>query len=262
MSQNRMLLIGINAYPGCALAGCRNDISDVDSVIPAKFAFDQTNVHILLDGAATAQNIINECVWLSQTPGGARAYLHYSGHGAQNPSPNDPNKVDDVICPVNFDWTQDRMITSEQFVQIFVKMVAGVKFNWVSDSCHSGGLDRGFHNGGKKQTPKFIVAPSAIQHEITKRKIAQRHVHLREMINNHINVGFISGCRSDQTSADTEVNGRPCGALTHYYLQSLQTMYAMSLNLFVPALQKTLYDEGYDQQPVGDGPRMNLPMLG
>jgi len=262
---DRIVLAGINSYPGCPLRGCINDILNMKSYLTAECGIDPNNIHMLLDRAATTDAILSELSWLAGTPTGARAYFHYSGHGAQVDDPHGLNGLADVICPVDFDWSPQHMITDKQFLSIFGGMATGVHFNWASDSCHSGDLDRDLPKpNGPKMTPKCIVPPPGLHHkiaELKKQMTAPSHAN-RAMLGGMLDVGFASGCRSDQTSADTEIAMQPCGAFTAFYLQALRANKGAPFAQVVAATAALLSQNGYSQQPQAQGARINLPLFG
>jgi hypothetical protein len=256
---DRALIIGINAYPGAALAGCLNDAADMRA-LASDSGFAPEGVRVLVDSDATTSAIKAGLAWLAAVPEGGKCLLSYSGHGAQVPNPDEPDGLSEVICPVDFDWSPDRMITDKQFVQAFARMAPGVKFNWVNDSCHSGDLDRELHKGPAK-APKCITPPQRIITEICDiRSRAHRLAKLRE-IGSTVDVGFVAACRSDQTAADTRVDGRPCGALTHFFLRALKERDGAPLTDVVGRARLAMAASGYDQVPQAEGPRAKNPFL-
>lgn len=256
---DRVAVIGINAYPGCPLSGCVNDIMNMKSFLINECSFNANDIHTLTDRTATTGAILAELDWLAGTPAGSRAYLHYSGHGAQVDDSSQPSGLADVICPVDFDWSPQRMITDKQFVSIFSRMASGVRFNWASDSCHSGDLDRDMlRPNGPRLTPKCIVPPPGLHHKITHIK---KQLGSRAMINGILDVGFASGCRSDQTSADTDIGGQACGAFTCFYLQALRANKGAPFGQVVHATAALLAQNGYSQQPQAQGARIGVPIF-
>ena len=260
---NRALLVGINEYPGCPLAGCVNDVTNMAAYLVAKQGFAQADIRLLTDGRATTAAILSRLAWLIQgAKAGDRILFHYSGHGATVACRNAADEVDgvdDVICPVDFDWSAQRMITDKQFLAIFSQLPAGVKFNWISDSCHSGHLDRDFVTGGPGRSKSYPM-PADIA---WRNSVARSAGHTsRGIVGGLLDVGFVAGCRSDQTSADTSIDGKPAGALTGYLLKTLVAMpVASPLNAAVARTAAALGHDGYEQVPQADGARAGLPLL-
>jgi len=279
----RALLVGINAYPGCPLQGCVNDVNNMRNLLVSKYGFGfSTDICVLTDGQATTSNILAKLKWLvAGAKPGDTILFHYSGHGAQTPTsdPSSPTPgLYDCICPVDFDWSTQHMITDKQFVQIFGQLPSGVIFNWLSDSCHSGDLDRNFGLLGRSQTffgklwnrifpkkhqdaPKAMPIPPAIHAAIA--RIKKAGTASRGIVNGQLEVGFISGCKSDQTSADAYINGQHCGALTTYFLTCLKAAAAnTSLSQLTQTIVQKLDADGYEQEPQCSGTRQNSPFLG
>lgn len=262
--QDKAFTLGINAYPGCPLSGCVFDTKNMGSVVALR---EIKNQRTLLDGDATTKNILDMLKWLAETPSGGRALFWYSGHGAQVPT-DDPSESDglaECMCPVDFDWSPEHMIIDKQLVAVLGKMPPGVRFDWGSDSCHSGNLDRNISK--RKNHPRRYPIPEAML-----QRIAQRHVQghsvrslhgkFRAMLGGRLDVGFASGCRSDQTSADTEVNGQPCGAFTWYFVEALKSLpLNASLSEVVSKTRTLLAQDGYDQVPQVEGTQGNKPFL-
>lgn len=274
-AMDKALLVGINSYPGAPLSGCLNDIADMKKFLIDIMHFDPNSIHVLTERDATAKNILSELNWFVETPTGVqpaqcRRYHHYSGHGAQTPikSPTEPDGLSECICPVDFDWSPGRMVTDKQYVQIFSRMPAGVRFNWASDSCHSGDLERSLvapasNNPHPKplQIPKRLLPPPGIMHQIMESK-KRGLTSDRALINGVLDVGYLSGCQSDQTSADTSVNGRPCGAFTHYYLQALHMSLTAPWTTISDRTHNGLSSNHYDQIPHPGGLRVSKSLLG
>lgn len=260
---DKVLLVGINQYPGAPLRGCVNDVLNIKSYLTSECKINEGDIHTLTDRSATTQNIWKELEWLINVPTGGRCFFHYSGHGAQVPtqSGSEPDGLAEIICPVDFDWSPARMITDKQFVAIFARIPQGIHFNWASDSCHSGDLDRSIseNNPTVSKIPRRLLPPPGICHqldELKKKGVA------RAMVAGHVDVGFISGCRSDQTSADTTINGQPCGAFTHHFLKALRENKGAALSDIAAKTAASLASAGYTQVPQAEGPRVSKSFLG
>lgn len=269
------LLVGINRYPTAPLRGCVNDVRNMANLLMTKFGFQPSDIFYLLDGAATTQAILaklNEVV--AKLSPGDTFIFDYSGHGAVTPTgrPDKPNGVSECICPVDFDWSRQHMIIDEQFVEIFSKIPQGCVFTWVSDSCHSGTLDREMATPEPwyKRLWKYFFPPCCgsrafpVPHwmqDLIDDARGRGHAP-RGMVNGILDVGFVAGCRSDQTSADTQdPSGTPCGALTYYLVRKIQQSQPMPLRDLVAQVSLDLANDGYDQRPQAEGARIDRPFL-
>jgi uncharacterized caspase-like protein len=259
---NRALLVGINAYPGAPLSGCVNDVSDMAHFLVDRCGFQSRDVRLLVDARATKTAIMERLQWLVRdVKAGDRLLFHYSGHGAQvatrDPHSGEVDGLDEVICPVDFDWTDPHLIRDKEFRQMFSSVPAGVEFVWVSDSCHSADLSRdlapppNLHVARPKRLPPPVDMhwriKTALERGIKPRQLAATAVEL--------NVALISGCRSDQTSADAYFNDRANGALTYYLLRALEAPHGLreSLSELVPSVRSALHRAGYAQRPQLEG---------
>lgn len=239
---NRALLIGINNYPGAELRGCINDIEDMAAFIESKFTFADDSITKLTDSAATADGIRAAlATFIKGVVPGDRLLLHFSGHGAQ---------IDgvDCCCPQDFDWSPEHAIDANEFASTFAAIPVGVEFIWVSDSCHSGDLAREMPSLGDIVRNRYRK-PRLYPNDNTSLKRTATPQLSRAIA--HLNGGFISGCRSDQTSADAEFGGRPNGALTYYLLQTLEAVNEAteSLTTVVANTAAALQFASYEQQP-------------
>ncbi len=253
---DRALLVGINAYPSAPLRGCINDVVDMAKHLHAH-GFDDGEISLLTDRRATKRNIVAALQRLvSGVKSGDRIYFHYSGHGVQVPTKNAQEELDgldEAICPYDFDWTDETTLSDKEFHQIFQGLPPGVEAVWVSDSCHSGNLDRDL--GPQIEKPRFMHPPEDVAWDlevVKRKKLKRRHVGSRST--ERLNIALISGCASNQTSADANFGGRYNGALTYYLLQALKKHPELSLRETVRQVQESIRAGGYTQRPELLGP--------
>jgi hypothetical protein len=249
------LLVGINAYPGQPLNGCVNDVTDMAKFLVAKCGFESDDIRLLVDSRATTDGIKERLGWLlAGVEPGDRVFFHYSGHGALFPMRNAQGQVSgtyDTICPVDFDWSREHAILSTDFEHIFSTVPSGTEFIFVSDSCNSGDLSKAMRN----YSVKFLFPPADIEWRLNTAAAKKMQPYsIRSALHN--NCAFISGCRSDQESADAVFSGRPNGALTYYLLDSLNAPEGLSQSLarLVPIVRQKLQANHYSQQPQLHGP--------
>lgn len=260
----KALLVGINAYPDAPLSGCVNDVKDIKALLMGRYGMPESRIKMLLDKAADTAGIREGLKWLcSDVLAGSACCLWYSGHGAQVPTDDsgEPDGLSEVLVPWDFDWSPERMLTDKQLVALLAAMPPGIRFNWGSDSCHSGDLDREIQR--PKRRAKQLRHPPKVFAKIQARLHSGSQAKgIRGLLNGALDVGFISGCKSNQTSADTEVGGEPCGAFTHYFLEALKTFpNDAQLLKVVLDTQRLLKNNGYSQQPQGEGPQVGQPFM-
>ena len=252
----RALLVGINEYPSAPLHGCVNDVQDMAEFLVERCGFDMNDVRLLTDARATTQGILERIGWLlTGVRLGDRIFFQYSGHGAQMATRNPQGEVDgldEVICPVDFDWSDDHVIRDKDFDRIFSAVPPGVEFVWVSDSCHSGDLSRDIPHPGR--LPRSMPLPADMDWRLrTARKAGLRALGMRSA--GGLQVALVSGCAAEQTSADAVFSGRSNGALTYYLLQVLKDAASGNSPLagVVEQVRLLLRNNGFEQIPALEG---------
>ncbi|MBC6489559.1 caspase family protein [Flavihumibacter stibioxidans] len=255
MSRGISLHIGLNRvdisqYPGYTipdLSGCINDANSMRD-IAVQCGFSTTDQ--LLDGQATAMNVlqkINEAS--SQLCSGDIFLLTYSGHGSQ--VPDETGEEEDGM---NETWVlYDRQLIDNELYTCWQKFAAGVRIFVSSDSCHSGSMVRMLllnymneNNPGKRAIRKAFSESDIVQ--FSKRLEAhpsrsllvgpaRKSIPIAASLQNYVknkalyqNIQFltrnakaanefpasliyISGCQDNQLSGDGATNGVFTGRL-------------------------------------------------
>lgn len=157
--------------------------------------------------------------------------------------------LDEAICPYDFNWDPDKTITDKDFNAIFAVIPEGVNFVWISDSCHSGDLERSLTKS--KSVKKTISLPIDIEWRLQTAK--QKSVETAQISKtaDHLHLAFISGCKSNQTSADALFKKRYNGALTYFLLQELNKSDGLSIKLteLVKRVNTTIKKGSFTQTP-------------
>lgn len=254
---NRALLVGVNKYPSQPLHGCINDIQDMAKFLVERCNFSFDDIRLLVDSRATRDAIIERLGWLlSGIRSGDRVFFHFSGHGAQLPTRNPQGEVDgldEVICPVDFDWTETHTIRDKDFHKLFSTIPEGVEFVWISDSCHSGDLSK------EMLLPKTLSREMTYPPDIYWRLSTAKQKGLKPLSFSKtaavLNLALISGCLSNQTSADAFFGNKANGALTYFLLKQLNAISGLSMPLtnIVEKTKAALKNAGYEQEPQLEG---------
>lgn len=262
---NKALLVGINKYADAPLRGCINDITDMADHLTVHCGFNENEVRLLVDERATKSNIMERLKWLiTGARKGDRLFFQYSGHGTQLATRDEIGEVDgmdEAIVPYDYNWDDvNTFITDNEFNNLFRQVPEGVHFIWVSDSCHSGGLTkqlfkRTFDPNAVNIIPRFLMPPADINWRV--RTANTNQIASRSFLKpvTQVNVGLISGCKSDQTSADANFNGKYNGALTYYLLDTLnkEKTHHKSVKDIVAEVNKKLFAQNFSQQPQTEG---------
>lgn len=228
------LLIGIN-YIGTnnELAGCINDVMNVQNMLIEHFGYIKENITILTDEtdiSATRYNILHQLENIIHivNENKGELWIHYSGHGSYmiDKSNDESDGRDEMLVPMDFMITD--MISDDELNKIFAKVNIDINCILVFDCCHSGTI---------VDLP-FCYIKGLCYNENKSNLIKS-------------NILMISGCKDNQTSADTVINNSPSGALTGFLLNILKdSNYDISITSLCNKLWYELKHSGYSQYPI------------
>jgi metacaspase-1 len=252
----RALLVGINDYPHQPLRGCINDVQDVFEFLQVDRGFVASEIRTLRDGQATRAAILHELRALAAVSvRGDTLVFYFCGHGAQLPTrdPNEPDGLDEVLCPVDFDWTPDSSIVDNELEHIFDAIADGVDTTWAFDACHSGDIDEALDARAAAcramTPPRANAAPSLAPVPTTQ---------LCRLLSRDRGV-FLTACGSTEKAADIVVDGQPRGAFTYYLLQAARALPQATAAEILLSVRDALSSIG--QRPEGYGPGVSSPFI-
>ncbi|NTU58445.1 MAG: caspase family protein [Chlorobiaceae bacterium] len=229
----KALCVGINKfknYPDATLNGCVNDATDMQSILKTYNGFTDKEIKVLTDAKATKAAIMT-CLekMVDGALKGSYDYLVFSlsSHGTQVPDTNgdEPDKADEAFCPHDLaeskgNWHPDHIITDDELHDLFIKLPKNVLLEVYFDTCHSGTglkavdmlLDR---------RPRYLPPPSlkAFLNIEQRSPRALNDLLLKKGVAHQI---LWSGCRSDQTSADAQIDGSWHGAFTYFFCKEMR----------------------------------------
>lgn len=252
----KALVVGIN-YVGTGndLQGCINDANNMKALLQAQgFTVEQ-----VLETAATTAGIKAALKRLvSGAVAGDVLVFHYSGHGSQLPSKAEADGYEEIICPIDLNWTT-KVITDDDLRTIFNGVPAGVNVTVILDSCHSGdALDQTDHLNTTKEVlteapaatgGRFMAPPANVQESVVNRRVVQWSAQ-RDINNGAL---LIAGCRSDQTSADAYIDRTYQGAATASLLAAYKKNPKLTYRQLIQEMNKFMVSGGYEQRPELDG---------
>lgn len=256
--RKKALLVGIN-YRGTSseLRGCVSDVKYVKNFICSRYGFkdDPDSMLVLTDDhnnppfLPLRQNIIQALHWLVRdAQPGDSLFFQFSGHGTKvkDLDGDEDDGYDQAICPLDHS-TAGLIIDDELNVILIRNLPPNVRLTTISDSCHSGSvldLPYTYTTTGqlkvenKVKTLAKTAAPGVLNllvgnkisgimsiiggvNQYLNHKTRDPHQMAMYKGNYFSDTILISGCKDDQTSADTVISGRNTGALTHAFVDVL-----------------------------------------
>jgi uncharacterized caspase-like protein len=265
----KAFLVGINDYRpagagGPDLNGCVNDVKDMANTLVI-CGFEPKNIRLCTDRSATRENMMKGLAWLtsgSQT--GDSLVFFYSGHGSQVADTNadEVDRSDEILCPHDIDFARRIYITDDDLRQAFAGLAAAANLEVILDSCHSGTATRELAEppaGPERiRTQKKFLPPPVdysfhIDYEpnLVRRRIMRNgNPHKEAVIVPGLNHTLWAACKDNQTSEETEIEGKVRGVFTCYFCKILRrtngTIVRAKLDRLLTAALKR---EGFEQVP-------------
>ena len=252
----KALCVGINDYPfGEAndLRGCVNDANDWSNLL--RNHYDFTDVKQLLDSEATKANILAGLKdLLAKASDGDVLVFTNASHGTYLADKDgDEPKFDEAICPHD---TDSELLVDDELRNLFLNIPKGVRLTVISDSCHSGSVTRVKESEYRRNRQ---LSPSLLNNRILsdeEMKTAQRNARAKKekYPESGMNEILLSGCKSNQVSADAHIAGDYHGAMSYYAIKAITDAgYNLTYKELHDALLPALAEENYTQQPELEG---------
>ncbi|MCA9568613.1 MAG: caspase family protein, partial [Myxococcales bacterium] len=164
----KALIVGIDRYAsaGMQLEGCVNDAFAVSAMLQTRFDYAPSDIRLLTNEHATVEAFRERLAWLlGDADDDDRRVLWFSGHGAQLPSYNAlevVDQVDECLVLHDFDWHRpETAFVDDELAAFYSQLPFGVRFTAVLDCCHAGGMARA--TGARA---RGIVPPDDIRHRM------------------------------------------------------------------------------------------------
>lgn len=250
----KALCIGINNYPGSGLRGCVNDASDwAEALIARSF-----EVITLIDAQAGKNAIISAMsLLISGAAKGDSVVITYAGHGTLLPygEDEDSTSFSSALCP--WDCASGEVLHYKEIASIFMLRTTGVRILMFPDSCHSATVVGGNYNFDIGMALPRYMPPSELMLQDALLPTRCRHQPSRDgrsaIISGPSCSGadlLMAGCLENEFSFDSNFNGRPNGAFTHFALKSLPLLPAhATYEDWLRAIRRTLPARKLPQSP-------------
>jgi hypothetical protein len=248
----KALCVGINDYPfgeDNDLRGCVNDANDWARLL--KEHFDFTDVRQLLDGDATKARIINGLENLLQgSKAGDVLVFTNASHGTYrvDTSADEPG-YDEAICPHD---TASDLLTDDELRELFAGIPEGVRLTVISDSCHSGSVTRvkvDEYRRNRQLNPRVWGGV-----ELSPEQMSAARSNREKFPESEMKEILLSGCKSNQTSADAYIANDYHGAMSYYAIKAIaDANYKLTYADLHKRLLSMLEEEMFDQIPQLEG---------
>ncbi|KAG9227383.1 hypothetical protein CCMSSC00406_0004078 [Pleurotus cornucopiae] len=291
ISSTRSAMIGINYFgQDGQLSGCINDSKNVTRFLCSQFGYQENDIVVLTDEATnprqlpTRENMIRAMEWLVRdAQPNDSLFFHYSGHGGQTKDldGDEEDGFDEVVYPV--DYVENGHITDSDMHDIMVKpLPAGCRLTAIYDSCHSGtalDLPYVYSTEGKIKEPNLAAEigqgllgavtsyargdmSGVLQSAMGIFKSATSSTKAEKIAKatrtSPADVISWSGCKDDQTSADTQEAGEATGAMSFAFVSSLRQNPQQSYQQLLNSVRDILR-ANYSQKPqVGLYPSLGM----
>jgi metacaspase-1 len=246
----RAICVGINKfanYPQFALNGCVNDANDMAALCKQVLGYKASEVTVLTDAKATKAAIMAALTTAVRDAKAGRInslLFAWSSHGTQmtDTSGDEPDGKDEAFVPYDIaekagDWDPARIITDDEFHDLFSQLPANVLLEVYLDTCHSGSGLRGTEFSLHAPRARFVAPPSrqgvgrqasvsgfTLDARAPAKKMSAAAKKVAAAASSTAGLHHIlwSGCKADQTSADAYFSGRYNGAFTYHYIKVLR----------------------------------------
>src|SRR5687768_3917825 len=252
----KALCVGINDYPlgeDNDLKGCVNDAKDWSNLL--RNHYDFTDVKQLLDSEATKANILSglKNLLAGASDGDVLVFTNASHGTYLADEDKDEPKFDEAICPHD---TDSNLLVDDELRELFLNIPKGVRLTVISDSCHSGSVTRvkvNEYRRNRQLDPKLLNKPRLTPEEMTKARQNAR-AQKEKYPESGMNEILLSGCKSNQTSADAYIANDYHGAMSYYAIKAITDAgYNLTYAELHAALLPMLEEENYDQVPQLEG---------
>jgi hypothetical protein len=213
-SSKKALCVGINNYPEPRnrLEGCIGDARTWSKLLQEVKGFPTPD--ILIDSEATIFTVTSRLKKMvtNAKPGDVLVFT-FSGHGTSIPTKHEdePDGRDEAICLYN------GLVSDDTIHDILSLAPEGSSITMILDSCHSGTMLKNFTAGEGHVARKLRYMPP--KDDMFSKMVSELDVKNR-MLAPHQDIRMweilLAGCKSNEYSYDANIEGKACGAFSHY----------------------------------------------
>jgi hypothetical protein len=244
----RALCVGINEFvhhPEATLRGCRNDALDMRGFLIAELDVPDDKIVYILDRRAEAQRILDALESLVDlTQDGDYLAFSFSSHGTQVVD-LDGDELDgyhEALCCTDIKsdgdtWTQG-VIMDKTLRELLKKVHPGARVECWIDTCYAGGIRQLAALGMTYSRARMLKHPHP-------EKLPKKRLLGLWPPDNTI---IWAACKEAQTSADTLIGDKWCGAFTHFFRYAFRP--ELSREALLEIIKQDLAGNDYSQVPM------------
>lgn len=248
----KALCVGINDYPfdGNDLKGCVNDAHAWANLLTQHFDFKEEDVQLLLDSQATKENILaglDEMIAWGKK--GDTLVFTNSSHGTYlaDEDGDETDKYDEALCPYD---CETHLIVDDELRIRLDGLKPGVNFIIISDSCHSGTVNKAQLVNTPDQRRVRFLNPKLLNKNVLANPYKAKPENKKTSQRTRVQNLLLSGCKSIEYSFDALIDGDYHGAMTYYALKIIEeAQYQITFAELKKKLNAKLKKEGYNQHP-------------
>lgn len=252
----KALCIGINDYPFGVdndLKGCINDANDWAALL--KNHFDFTDVKVMTDSQATKSEMI---AGLKELLKGAKSgdvlVFTNASHGTYRADQTgDEPLYDEALCPHDAD---SNLVLDDDLRGLFTDLKRGVRLTVILDSCHSGSGTRVKLDEYRRR--RFLSPEIRGGVALSSDELSRARRNREKYPESSMKEILLSGCKSNQTSADAFIAGDYHGAMSYHAIKAIRDAnYKVTYAELHRQLVGTLEEHNFDQTPQLEGKDAN-----
>jgi len=257
------LCVGINQYlnfPAAELRGCRYDAAGMAAFYQIELGFVSGSVSLLMDRKAERDRIVDHLSALAdKAKTGMLTYIGYShsSHGTQliDVNKNELDGYDEALvfhdsAQKDGDWVRESLVTDDDLRAIFKGVPPECRIECFFDTCFGGGMRELALAGLSYGRAKMIPHPMGLGRVPDHRLLGFAP---------HDGAVFWGACQEHQTSADAYIEGRWCGAFTHFFTKNYRPW--GSRKEILSLVRKDLRTNNFSQTPQITCGRVGLDAL-
>ncbi|MFV2061231.1 MAG: caspase family protein [Gammaproteobacteria bacterium] len=250
-AENYALLVGIGDYNIKPLAGPKNDVTLMKSILMKKWSFNENNITLILNEAGTKKQILAAIKNLyTDSKSGDNIFIYFSGHGtsASDKSFKSPlPTTSGALIPIDIDYVKNKselidhlIIGRKDLRPLLKKFDNNDRHVFVAiDACYSGNTVRGLYKRNKLDSRYLNPTELLPNYKTTDETVSKIITGKNSNSYPYKNIYYLSASgeyepaqeiKSTMLSRYPTIDGKPHGAFSDTLLRVLNNNYNADSN--------------------------------